>query len=129
MTSLEQVITGLKSDTLEMIDFDALAISLDDMRRMICDSPALRVELALMKKDYRDRILGMLKAMLACRHDDSDAETAALLAGVTQEWNAAQLIALYARTAARFRTCFPGSFTYARAQYENGINSWQEHKL
>ncbi len=129
ITNLEQVMAGLKSESLETIDFDALAVTLDDMHRAIDGKSVLHTELALIKKEYRNRILGMLKAMLACRHDPEDAETAALLTQDNNEYDAAKLIALYARTAARFRACFPGSFKYALPRHENGTERWKEHKL
>lgn len=126
---IARILANLKDDSLEAIDFDQLMVLLSTMQRTVRDFSTVTAELALLKKDYGGRMVGMLKAMLACRHDEDDAELSARLAGEDGELAAERMITLYARTAARFRSCFPSSFKYVTPRAGQYAGHWKEHKL
>jgi len=120
----------LSRDAVELIDFDALQELLKEMTPVCGRLEKMKAELMTIKDDYRNRIVGMLKANLACRKDPDDMELAASLADDLEQIEAKELVRLYGRVAARFRSNFPASFKYLTFRSAAGQQKdWTEHKI
>jgi hypothetical protein len=120
----------LSRDAVELIDFDTLQELLKEMAPACKRLEKMNAELMTIKDDYRNRIVGMLKANLACRKDPHDMELAASLAGDLEQIEAGELVRLYSRVAGRFRSNFPASFKYLTFRTAAGPQKdWTEHKI
>ena len=127
---LGSVRRSLESDRIELIDFDVLQDLLADLEDILKSHEKLSNELRFLKEEYGKRIVGMLKANLACRADADDVEKAARLSGDLSGVEARELVKLYSRTAARFRANFPSSFRYLGSPGNvNSGNRWLDHKI
>ncbi len=127
---IKAICENLKAESVESINFDELSEMLGEVQQLLDGHRKLTREINLLKEDYRNRIVGMLKANLACREDIEDNQLIGKLTGNVSEIKAKDLIDIYSRTAARFRTNFPSSFKYLRTA--RGIDSkmnWREHKI
>ena len=73
----------------------------------------------------------MVKANLACRENERDAELAVKLSDDISGTSAEELVGMYGRVAARFRTNFPASFRYLTIPSPLAVsrNNWNEHKI
>ncbi|UCD18348.1 MAG: hypothetical protein JSV44_05405 [Candidatus Zixiibacteriota bacterium] len=120
---------SLKDNAVELIDFDKLAGFLSHMQTLCGEHERVVLEMTELKNEYRGRIVGMLKAILACRHDPEDAELAAMLTDGRAELPASRLISMYKKVAARFRSHFPASFKYLAYELPQKSEKWQEHKI
>lgn len=121
---------SLENDSVELIDFDTLKMVVIDLQAVQGRHEETARELIYIKEEYRSRIIGMLKAVIACRPDESDAEILTNLSGDINDIKAGELVKLYGRTAARFRTSFPASFKHLT--YPTGSSNqknWSEHKI
>ncbi len=125
------LLKNLKSETIEAIDFDRVGEILEGLQSMLCRYDKVVSELEHLKRDYRRRITGMLKAVMAGRTRDGDAELAAALADDNHVFDGAELTELHKKISARFRDCFPASFKYATgwAGVSYCRKNWMDHKL
>jgi hypothetical protein len=127
-TAAKSLLKNLKSEALELIDFDQLADILTAFMTINDRYHTARTELGQLRQDYRRRLLGMLKAMLVSRPNKADTELAAALADDDDRYAAAELVRLYERTAARFRDRFPAGFKYLNPK-NSERKSWREYKI
>ena len=127
---ISTICENLENDSVELIDFDALKAIVIDLQKVREHHDEMARELGFIKKEYRSRIIGMLKAVIACRSDESDAEILTSLSGDIDDIDTGRLVKLYSRVAARFRKSFPASFrylTYPTNPY--GQKKWSEYKI
>jgi hypothetical protein len=124
------IIESLDDNAVELIDFDNLRNMLGEMLA-VCDERAkISSELSFIKSEYRDRIIGMMKAVTAVRRRESDAEILSRLSGNIEDTPADELVTLYGRVAARFRDSFPTSFKYlAHPACSGNKKDWSAHKI
>lgn len=121
---------NLGSESTELVDFDALRKVLTDIQDICEEYEKNLSELELIKGEYRSRIIGMLKANMACQPDESDAELVTRLSGDLAGVKAGELVKLYSKVAARFRANFPASFKYLTYPRRNhSRNDWLDHKI
>jgi hypothetical protein len=125
-----EICVRLKEESPELIDFDALGDLLTQVQDTAEKYNQAIAELAKIKGHYRDRIVGMLKANIVCRRDEGDMELAAKLSGEPDEVGSDELIRLYGKVAARFRSNFPASYKYLTYSSRAGRQrDWREHKI
>lgn len=105
-TLIERII----GDDLHLIDFDEVSKELLHLCSALEQSEHYRNELNQLREDYQNRIAGMVKAITAVERKQNDTEdTIAYLENLV-ELSAAELIAEYRKTSARFRSAFPTTF-------------------
>mgnify|MGYP001256757699 CR=1 FL=1 len=127
---IEEIARRLDDEAFETIDFDALRLTLGAIVQGGDSQRRNTAELTCLKEDYRDRILGMLRANLVCRKNEEDADLACRLSGALDNITAAELIKMYGRTVRRFRENFPASFRYLTFPDKKvGRRDWSEHKI
>lgn len=128
---LDIACSAISVEAVETLDFDSLATLLKNIKEVLGDLNNIRVERNRLREDLISRIAGMVKANLACRHSDDDADLAVRLADSPEEFSAEELIKLYGRTAARFRDNFPASFKYLipSRTYPGRPEDWQDFKI
>ncbi len=128
---LDTVRQSLASESVEKIDFDALIEILEAVGIIFDTHQKTELELEFIKNDYRNRIIGMLRANLACRANEHDTELAVYLAGDLSNISGEELVTMYGRVASRFRTNFPTSFKYLTITPPSFVaeNKWKEHKI
>ena len=127
---ISAIVESLEKESIELIDFDSLGTVVSDLQKTCEDHEKISNELAFIKGEYRNRIIGMMKAVMACRHDESDKQILILLSNDAKDTSAGELVRLYGRVAARFRRSFPASFKYLT--YPNRSTNqkdWSEHKI
>jgi hypothetical protein len=120
----------LDENSVELIDFDELKGLMTEVRDIYGRLEKITGELQFLKGEYRSRIVGMLKAVTACRCNDEDVQLIKRLGNAGDDIKAEELVKLYDRTAAGFRTCFPFSFKYLTPS--GGLpphRDWREHKI
>jgi hypothetical protein len=120
----------LDENSVELIDFDELKGLMTEVRDIYGRLEKITGELQFLKGEYRSRIVGMLKAVTACRCNDEDVQLIKRLGNTGDDIKAEELVKLYARAAAGFRTCFPLSFKYLTTS--GGLPAridWREHKI
>jgi predicted DNA-binding protein (UPF0278 family) len=121
---------SISAERLDELDFDRLAEALQSATAEVNTLSQLKGELQMLKEEYRKRILGMLKGILASRQDEDSMMLAASLSGDIEDFSAEQLIRQYSRVAARFRSAFPASFRYLNPGTNlSGSKNWSEHKI
>lgn len=127
---IKSICENLKAESVELIDFDELSEILGEVQHLLGDHRKLVREINMLKEDFRNRIIGMLKANLASRDDIEDKKLIEKLSGDISEIKAKELIDVYSRTAARFRSNFPSSFRYLRISHDiDSKMNWREHKI
>jgi len=127
---ISTICESLGNDSVELIDFDTIKTVLIDLQTAQGSHEETVRELAFIKEEYCSRIIGMLKAVMACRPDESDAEILTNLSGDISNIEARKLVKLYSHTAARFRSCFPASFKYITSPTGSyNQKNWSEHKI
>lgn len=126
-----KAINCLESESLEAIDFDVFSESLQELLLQLDSYERTTAELNYLKSDYRNRIFGMQKAIMACKGGLTDHDQVVRLNDDFENINAEEMITLYQKTAVRFRKCFPASFKYLTANYGQTTksNNWTEYKL
>ena len=129
--TIDLLCQNLANETLEQIDFDELIDILGAVRERVNKEPQTAKELEYLKEEYRNRIVGMVKANLACRANERDTDLAVKLSDDISGISAEELVGMYSRTAARFRTNFPASFRYLTMPSSQSAyrNNWKEHKI
>jgi len=127
---INAICRNLEDESIELLDFDSLKKLLIDMQHACESQNQIAAELHLIKEEYRNRIIGMLKANMACKPEEDDARMIADLSGDLSDLEAGRLVKLYSRNAARFRSNFPASFgymTYTGKRYP--ARNWKDHKI
>ena len=120
----------IQHESIELIDFDKLGDVLASLCNILDNYRHVQSELNTIKADYCNRILGMLKANLACRPDHDETELVALLSDDKSHVSCSELIKLYRKAAARFRNNFPASFKYITSGEANHLkDGWEYHKI
>ncbi|MCP4703137.1 MAG: hypothetical protein GY865_00885 [candidate division Zixibacteria bacterium] len=129
--TIDLLCQNLSDEKLEQINFDELIEVLGAVKDNVNQEQETATELEYLKEEYRNRIIGMVKANLACRQNERDADLAVKLSDDISEISAEELVGMYGRTAARFRTNFPASFRYLTipSSQFNGRKNWNEHKI
>lgn len=129
--TIDLLCRNLANETLEQIDFDELIDILGAVRDSVNQEQKTVRELEYLKEEYRNRIVGMVKANLACRANERDTDLAVKLSDDISEISAEELVGMYSRTAARFRTNFPASFRYLTIPSSQSAyrKNWNEHKI
>jgi len=128
---LEDCLEHLRAESVELIDFDALHEQLRESLKNRESVSAITSELEELKEEYRRRILGMLKANLACRDNDEESDLAVRLTSGEECFSSGQLIGMYHRTACRFRNNFPSTFRYVafNNHRRRDNRSWSDYKI
>ncbi len=127
---IKTVCEYLDKESVELIDFDALKKALSEAANLKENLVACISELENLKTEYRDRILGMLKANIALKEDPQDLEMVARLSGDLSGISSEDLIKLQAATTCRFRRNFPASFKYLTPSNPGGRdNNWTDYKI
>jgi hypothetical protein len=129
---IEEFRRRIDDEAMETIDFDAVGLALGEIVQSGRAERRVTAELTRLKEEYRDRILGMLRANLACRRDAEEAELACRLSGegALENITAEEWIKLYGQTVRRFRDNFPASFRYLTFPgKKTGRRDWSEHKI
>ena len=127
--SVEAICQNLDRESLGLIDFDEIKGSLHQYLSTQKELDHCKSELEYIKNEYRARIYGMLKAVLACRHNTENAEILESLSGELREIDSEKLVKLYHRTAVKFRTCFPGSLRYVISSRRPNNGNWEDFKI
>jgi hypothetical protein len=127
--AIDNLCGSIESANPQLIDFDILLKTLRESGQVSKEYRQLKKDLEILKKDYKGRIIGMLKAGLACRRNEDDLELAARMTGDAGQFSAEELVKIYERTAAKFRTRFPASFKYLSYQAGSQRRDWKEHKI
>jgi len=128
--TVKKIGESLKLEEVEKIDFDELQAVLQKISDLVRERETAISELLLLKTEYRDRIIGMLRANTACEKEDGDNELGTKLSDDPLKLSAAWLIKMYSKSAARFRSNFPASFKYIGPVQRGGIkNNWIDHKI
>ena len=128
--TIESVGKALECEATELIDFDLLRKVLGDLSMIMEARDKLLGELDFIKEEYRRRIVGMLKANMACKSEADDMEMAGRVSGDISRIDASELVKLYARAAARFRANFPSSFKYVNLSGRSySKDRWTDHKI
>lgn len=129
--ALDSMCKKLAAESIETIDFDELLETLSAVKNRLNRQGLLERELDRLKDEYRNRIVGMLKANLACRDSSEERELAITLSGELSDLTAAELVKIYERVAARFRSNFPASFRYVAMPTDSNSpgRNWIEHKI
>lgn len=128
---LDRVVSELTAESVEQIDFDRMIALLHESRTLLSEHESIIKELSELKTEYRAKILGMLKANLACRESEEERDLAVRLADEDSDTKAGELITHYRRTAARFRKNFPATFrnlTYVSGM-RAGHKDWRDYKV
>ncbi|RKX20239.1 MAG: hypothetical protein DRP51_06040 [Candidatus Zixiibacteriota bacterium] len=131
MNIIDLLCQNLADESIEKIDFDELINILGAVRENIDQEQKTVRELEYLKEEYRNRIIGMVKANLACRENERDTELAVRLSDDISGISAEELVGIYGRAAARFRANFPASFRYLAIPSPHTANqkNWNEHKI
>lgn len=129
--AIDLLCRNLADEAVEKIDFDELIDILGAVGDNINQEQKTARELEYLKEEYRNRIIGMVKANLACRENERDTELAVKLSDDISGISAEELVGMYGRVAARFRTNFPASFRYLTIPSPHAVNrkNWNEHKI
>jgi len=128
---IETIRQNLADEAIDQIDFDKLNELLMNCSEMLDKYNQQQHELRLLSDDYRSRIVGMVKANLACRMNERDRILAARLADDADRMTSEELITIYGKVVARFRSNFPASFRYLTTPSANRLawKNWKEHKI
>lgn len=129
--TIDLLCQNLADEALEQIDFDQLIDILGAVRDSVNQEPETAKELEYLKEEYRNRIVGMVKANLACRINERDTDLAVKLSDDISGISAEELVRMYGKVAARFRTNFPASFRYLTMPSSQSAyrKNWKEHKI
>jgi hypothetical protein len=106
---IAELVRALDETSTELIDFDRLRLRLAEMVSLIEEKQKLETEVRILRDDYIGRMAGMLKAIAAV--NNRTGEMGGLLDDVERlpALGASELVAVYRRVSARFRSAFPAS--------------------
>jgi len=108
--NIKDVLKSLNAEDLPQIDFDKLkgsmTLLLDELPKLYFSSN----ELSLLRKDYIERISGMVKAITAACHSRDDLEGTLEYLESLSDKRSEELVKQYRIISARFRDTFPASF-------------------
>ncbi|MFH2048997.1 MAG: hypothetical protein ABIJ12_06095 [bacterium] len=123
ISDIKEMLESLNAESLPQIDFDKLKGTLS---HLLDELPVLYLsgeEHLLLKKDYIERISGMVKAITAARQNRDDLEnTLEYLEGLADK-KSDDLIRQYRIISARFRDTFPASFGLVKQPSKNSIKA------
>ena len=130
MDNFKGLCQNLENETIELIDLDVLKSFLDEAAALRVEFMKLQEEHRILKEEYRDRILGMVKATAALELSNHDTEIISRLSGDLSDIASVEMIKLYSQAAAHFRTKFPASFKYLTYPVRGGKpRNWKEYKI
>lgn len=116
---IKNVLESFNAENLPQIDFDklkgTLAILLEELPNLYLSGD----ELSLLRKDYIERISGMVKAITAARQNREDLESTLEYIESLFGKKSEDLVKQYRIISARFRDTFPASFGLVK-QASNG---------
>jgi hypothetical protein len=101
----------LDEDRMPSVDFDRLKAWLAEIGPLLVAGESSGQELAHLRDDYIGRISGMIKAIAAADRKGNRYESALSLIDTLPSLSSAELVECYRKTCARFRDCFPASFS------------------
>ena len=107
---LEQVAMLLDDTNMSRLDFDELKQCLLTIRDTLSVQEELAIDHACLRKEFEQRITGMIKAIAAVDRKHSCWEEALALVEELPALRAEKLLETARRVAARFRDYFPGSY-------------------
>jgi hypothetical protein len=123
ISDIKEILESLNAESLPQIDFDKLKGSLT---LLLEELPVLYLsgeEHLLLRKDYIERISGMVKAITAARQNRDDLEsTLEYLEGLADK-KSEDLIRQYRIISARFRDTFPTSFGLVKQSSKNNFKA------
>lgn len=109
-TAINQWVQLLDDERTEPLDFNDLKQTLDAAAAEVGIVTHLQSELQLLADDYRRRIAGMIKAIVAVDRRKDRCEQADDLIQSLTDCSAQTLIDCYRQVQARFKDYFPASF-------------------
>ena len=120
---IERLVTlqeNLSDENLTMIDFDQLAVVLEEQLMKLGQLSRLSDELKIIREDYENRIGGMAKAIAVVDRTNGALFRSAELVLSLPRMSGADLVNCYHRVSARFRDMFPASYTRLAANSTGG---------
>ena len=123
ISDIKEILESLNAENLTQIDFDKLNGSLTLLLNELPELYQSANEYLHLKKDYIERISGMVKAITAARQNRDDLEsTLEYLEGLAGK-KSEDLIRQYRIISARFRDTFPASFGLVKQSSKNNIKA------
>ncbi len=122
IVNLLSVREQLKSEKLELIDFDKLIVQLDRIQTLYESYETLESELLTFKENILQKINTMEKAMHVVASKRPKLKDVEQSLQELSEMNPEQLIAQYNKTEARFHTAFPSTFQSMLQQKKRNKN-------
>lgn len=110
INDINDVLESLKAESLPQIDFDKLKGTLSLLLEELPNLYLSGDELSLLRKDYIERISGMVKAITAARQNREDLESTLEYLESLSNKKSDELVKQYRIISARFRDTFPASF-------------------
>jgi len=110
----------LTDEGLSEVDFDSLRVWLREAAGSLRAGSRAVSDLAVLRRDYIDRMAGMVKAMAVLRQGRDHLEGALALIERLEGMRAEELVVQYRQVSARFRDAFPASFGQLEATAESG---------
>jgi hypothetical protein len=128
---LDRAVSVLAEESVEKVDFDRIIELMQRGRDALKEESDVQKELSVIKAEYRKRIIGMLKANLACRENVEDRELAVRLTDDNCEIGAGEFIRQYQKVAVRFRMNFPATFGNLSITGKDnaGHSDWRDYKI
>jgi hypothetical protein len=109
-----KVLALLDGEQIAELDFDQLAVCLQESISVLEQSAQQDAELTVLRDDYIDRISGMRKATAAVSRNHDNLEEMLEYLDRLPELSSAELIKQYRVTSAGFRESFPASYGQLR---------------
>ncbi len=119
----------LNENDLSLVDFDVLQERLQQLSEESSVADNLADECAILRNDCQQRLTGMIKAIAAVDRKRDGYETALAAIEELSCLTAADLLKKYRQVAARFRDCFPTSFSALRTSAPMTLNRSQVRNL
>lgn len=108
--TINEIIRQLSDEDLHLIDFDEVKKYLLSLKSSLSQYEHCQNELGVLREDYQNRIAGMVKAIATVERQSDSSNEALVYLDKLVELSAAELIAEYRKTSARFRSAFPTTF-------------------
>ena len=117
---LTEILETLNEEKISSIDFDQLAERIKAIRNSLIENEGAGGELEILRQDYIRRIAGMVKAVAVANDRSTSASVALETVDSLDNMSAEELVSLYRKTSASFRTVFPASFGLYAASDRTG---------